>query len=263
MLLLFSGPCQRPDSLAEFLLEQGIEATQVDVVNLHLKDQNLLDDAAWGRIRQDLESGVYVALFAAPPCRTFSEVRSIQPGPPPLRDKAHPYGFPKSQAKQRGISDADLVKTREDNLLAERTAEACFILHQQGGAYGVEQPFPWRFGFSMFDLDSFKRLEDMGARRVVFDQCPYGGEAKKPTHVLYYGAAFASLRAECNHPVVTQYNSDGTSYRAPHPMAVGRDESGEFCTKRLAAYPTRLNRKIAKILSQYCRGGRTGEAADL
>ena len=47
VLLLFSGPHQRKDRLAAFLSEEGIVATEVDVINTHLKGQNVLDDAAW------------------------------------------------------------------------------------------------------------------------------------------------------------------------------------------------------------------------
>ena len=250
VLLLFSGPHQRPDSLRALLAQAGIEATEFDIVNEHMGDQNLLDDATWGRIRRDLLAGVYVALFAAPPCRTFSEVRTKRPGPPPLRDRDYPYGYPRTQAKQRGLSDEHLAMLREDNLLADRTAEACSILHRQQKVYGVEQPHPWRSAISMFDLEAFAALETQGARRVVFDQCPYGAEVRKPTQILYWGADFGSLYARCDHPVVTQTNEDGRTYQAAHPNLAGRkNDRGEYRTKKLAAYPKQLNKAIAGILS--------------
>ena len=250
VLLLFSGPHQRPDSLRAFLAQAGIEATEFDIVNEHMGDQNLLDDATWGRIRRDLQAGVYVALFAAPPCRTFSEVRTQRPGPPPLRERDYPYGYPRAQAKQRGISDEHLVMLREDNLLADRTAEACSILHRQRKVYGVEQPYPWKSGFSMFDLEAFAALEKQGAKRVVFDQCPFGAEVRKPTQILYWGADFGRLYARCDHPVITQINEDGTAYQSTHPNL-----AGEYLTKKLAAYPKQLNKAIASILADACRKG--------
>ena len=71
MLLLFSGPNQRPDNLAAFLRDADVDATEVDIINQHLKDQNLLDDGVWSRVKRDLDNKIYVVVFASPPCRTF------------------------------------------------------------------------------------------------------------------------------------------------------------------------------------------------
>ena len=257
VLLLFSGPHQRPDNLAAFLEQANVQTTQVDIVNQHLKDQNLLDDAVWSRIRRDLLDGEYAAVFASPPCRTFSEVRHEQPGPPVLRDEDHPFGYARSQAKERGLSEAHLSMLREDNLLAERTAEACDIMVQQQKIFGVEQPHPWQTGFSMFSLPAFQRLLKDGADIVVFDQCPYGARSRKPTQVMYYGADFSKLYAKCCHPSVTQYNEDGSTYKAAHPSVVNkRDAKGNYITTSLAAYPTELNRALAKVLFEALREAR-------
>lgn len=35
-------------------------------------------------------SGCIAAAAAGPPCNTFSRLRMIRPGPPQLRDEAHP-----------------------------------------------------------------------------------------------------------------------------------------------------------------------------
>ena len=86
--------------------------------------------------------------------------------------------------------------------------------------------------------------------RVVFDQCPYGAEVRKPTQILYWGADFDTLHARCNHPVVTQTNEDGTTYQSAHPNLAGRkDHKGEYLTKKLAAYPKQFNEAIASILA--------------
>ena len=104
MLLLFSGPATTKASLASLFRAMGVQATEVDITNVDMVDQNLLDDAVWTRIKKVLADGVYDALFAAPPCRTFSEARRKWPAPPVLRTSEFPYGFPKKQAQQRGLS---------------------------------------------------------------------------------------------------------------------------------------------------------------
>jgi hypothetical protein len=158
---MFSGPSPRKDGLAAYLVAAGIGATDMDLVNGHLQDQDIADDSVWERTRQRLRQGEFDFVFAGPPCRTFSEARAQRPGPPVLRSPEHPYGYPKSQAWQRGLHAHHFEQIRVDNLLAERTAEACTIMLDSGGGFAVEHPRPWRQGTSsvtMFDFESFNML---------------------------------------------------------------------------------------------------------
>ena len=238
VLLLFSGPSSRKDSLAKLLWDRGISSREVDIVNVDMQGQNALDDATWEELCAEIRNGDYDFLFASPPCRTFSEARTVPPGPPVLRDHTHPYGFPKAEGKRRGLTHADYEKLREDNLLAERTAQACQLSRDAGGGYAVEQPWPWKGGVSMFDLAPFITLRRNGAQSVVFDQCMHGGDSPKPTQLLYEGAGFEQLEAKCTH-------AQG------HPQVVQRrDRQGEFATKALAAYPPQLNLAIAAVIAE-------------
>ena len=72
-------------------------------------------------------------------------------------------GFPKSQAKLQGLRPEHFEQIRIDNLLAERTAEACTIMHQCGHGYAVEQPLGTKTSsVSMFDLQCFNELKELG-----------------------------------------------------------------------------------------------------
>jgi len=156
VLHLFSGPSPRTDGLASYLRAVDIGTTDVDVVNVHLEDQDLVDDAVWTRLRQRLLNGDFSFVFAGPPCRTFSDARLQRPGPPVLRNQEFIYGFPKSQARRRGLRPEHFEQIRIDNLLAERTAEACIIMHDVGFGYAVEQPWGSKaLSISMFDLECF------------------------------------------------------------------------------------------------------------
>ena len=222
----------------------------VDVVNEGAADMDIADDSVWNRIRAKLSDGTYSFLFAGPPCRTFSSALQVRPGPPPLRDKEHPYGFPRAQARQRGLRPADFEKLRVDNLTAVRTAEACTILHDKGYGYAVEQPWPKDHTVAiMFDLAPFAELQRRGATIVTFDQCRYGAPTAKPTQVLHHGAPFHLLHAQCDHPPAQQRTRDGHQFWAAHPPCVGViTGTGAFATKALAAYPGPLNRRIAAII---------------
>ena len=214
----------------------------------------------WARIRRDILADKYIAVFCSPPCRTFSEARTLAPGPPQLRDKEHPYGFTRSQASARGLSQAHYETIREDNLLAERTAEACELIKSRGGFFGVEQPWPWKDSVSMFDMEPFTRLVAAGALLVVFDQCMYGAVSTKPTQILFWDAHFEKLECRCDHPWIDQRDSRGKTYQAPHPPVVCRKEQGlQYATKALVAYPYRLNVHLANIILDGCKRDRAGQ----
>ena len=249
VLHLFSGPAGRRDGLAAYLKAANIDCVECDLVNIHLSDQDILDDAVWGRIRKDIQAGMYDFVFGGPPCRSFSESRSAGPGPPVLRDQEYPYGFPKSQQRKE-LQPCHYEQIRQDNLLAERTAEACALMHDLGRPYAVEQPTPFKGAVTMFQFESFCNLVRRGAVLVHFDQCMHGGLTKKPTTLLHGFCNFTQLEASCDHPPVEQTDKFGNKYMAPHPSFVGlRKASGEYRTSDLAAYPGKLNCRIATVIN--------------
>ena len=192
---------------------------------------------------------MYDFVFAGPPCRSFSESRSAGPGPPVLRNQEYPYGFPKSQ-QRRELLPHHYEQIREDNLLAERTAEACAIMQGLGRPFAVEQPTPFKGAVTMFQFESFVALVRGGAVLIHCDQCMHGAITKKPTTLLHGSCDFSSLAASCNHPNVTQTREDGSTYQAPHPSYVGRRHpNGKYCTSDLAAYPGKLNCRLATIIN--------------
>ena len=250
VLYLFSGPSGQKDGLAAYFAAVKLACTECDVFNTHLDDQDILDDSVWLRIKSKLLAGIYVFMFASPPCRTFSAARGAGPGPPVLRDADHLYGYPKSQT-WRGLGHHHHERIREDNLLAERTAEACDIMDSWDRGYAVEQPYPWGKAVSMFDFDSFEKLKAAGAKIVRFDQCMHEAPCTKPTIILHKNSDFSSLEAYCNHQAVRQTRSDGSYYMAPHPSYVGKkDKNGKYLTSYLSAYPAKLNCKLATIINR-------------
>ena len=50
--------------MAKLLRKKGIQATEMDIENVELSDQDMLDDAVWQRITADIKAGKYDFLFA-------------------------------------------------------------------------------------------------------------------------------------------------------------------------------------------------------
>ena len=101
VLLLFSGPYRRPDGLAAFLRQRGLNVVMLDN---DAKHGGVADDITKDKVYDDLlrrcRIGEFLAVLAAPPCSTFSVSRffaasdSDDGGPPPVRDAEHIYGLP-------------------------------------------------------------------------------------------------------------------------------------------------------------------------
>ena len=255
VLHMFSGPSSRKDSLSAYLRAVGIDADDMDTVNVDEVDQDVLDDSTWRRIKAKLQDGYYDFVFGGPPCKTFSASRNNRPGPPVLRDAAHPYGFPKSKAKLYKLTPQHFEQIRKDNLLAERMAEACDIMRGLGRGYCVEQPVPWGGAITMFSFESFRKLLRAGAKTSVLDQCMHEGPTRKPTALLYGNCDFSELEASCNHEPSEQVDSKGNTYMSPHPSYVGeKADDGSYLTQELAAYPAELNCKMATIINRTVRG---------
>ena len=232
----------------------GCQVDCRDLANTSLPDQDLADDAVWQRLSQRIRDGHYDLVLASPPCRTFSESRRKQPGPPVLRGWEHRYGFPKSRAAELRLKPHHFERLRMDNLLAERTAEACTTMDALRRGWVVEQPFPWADSVSMFDFESFKALREAGAKYVTFDQCQYGALTAKPTRLLYNGVECDSLSRTCNHKPRTIQLGNGRTCFKRHPPTVGkRDRDGSYATAAQAAYPTDLNAALTRCITDTIR----------
>ena len=117
---MFSGPQDRPDRLAAFLGDYNCIVDEYDTL-IDKRAHDLTDDTIWGPIEERLRKGVYAAVFASPPCKTFCTARRIRPGPPVLRTVQHPLGIPRNKAKVFDLFEEHFVELQVGNLLAART----------------------------------------------------------------------------------------------------------------------------------------------
>ena len=119
-----------------------------------------------------------------------------------------------------------------DNELAEKTAFAASVFRNLNLGFGLEQPFPWKGGVKMFNLQPFQALVALGAETVIFDQCECGASTVKPTEILVWGIRLGSLQARCSLGL------------GKHDSSLGRHE-GKFKTAGLTAYPRELHIALA------------------
>ena len=259
ILLLFSGPRSHRGNLTEQLANCGFVVNDYDIANGEQFD--LTDDAIWYPLYRSISAGEYQAVFSSPPCGTFSRVRNVPGGPPPLRgsEGTDRYGFcnlPKHHAEQ----------VRKHNLLAIRTAKATQAMINLERIAVVEQPAVREGEVSMLLLDEFVQLrKHMEHTKSV--QCAFGADATKLTSWLTYGVKFTDMTAACQHAPRDWYEEGtGTKITKPHPPARGRRRffstisealnaikpTAQYVTTNLAYYTPLLNRYIALKFKLAC-----------
>ena len=197
-----------------------------------------------------IKAGDFFAIFTAPPCSTFSRVRNHSGGPPPVRSADHPYGLPQVLPQYK-------ESLRSANLLAARSAEACLLIWNMGGAFAIETPYhhdprdPSLWLLNEFvDLASLAQSSD-----IRLDQCCYGGSSTKPTTFRYARVDLKHLEARCSHTYRSYTLQSGERYRSPHPRVPGawsQDPQGKWVRRSatLAAYPAHVNSELARAFSE-------------
>lgn len=240
-LHMFAGR-QRAGDVAEELRRLGWKCVDIDTVRdgAHM---DILDDAVWRRLEEELEEGLFGFVLAGTPCSTFSESREHPGGPPVVRSTAHIEGLPNLRGGHR-------EEVRKANVLVDRTARACDLVAAKGGGFAIENPHPREGKPALFDMPCLRRLrEKYGGRYAEFDQCVFGAASTKPTRVMYHRGGFITLRGRCSHPPQWQTRADGTRVWAAHPPLWGDKKDGVWRTKNAAEYPPALCRELAKCIA--------------
>ena len=248
VLVLFSGPIDRPDGLASELRALGFEVVEMD--RLAGTDHDIRDDTVLGRVLAAVRAGRFCAVFLGIPCSTYSVARIPQPGepaedPPQVRDRWHPLGFPWLDDKWRR-------EVRAANDVTDRAMSVAHVAARIGASVVIENPVwrgegsPWckerfRDHASLWDMPVVRRWRHLvGAQGVHCAQCAFGGEFQKLTTFLctpdMLGALASFASARCFHTKHAE-------------VAHGRGEDGKHVTARAAAYPAALNRALAHALA--------------
>jgi hypothetical protein len=256
VLILFSGPYARPDGLAAFLTQLGLESIMVDndAISAGGARDDLSDADVYSKLVRRAAAGEFRCILAAPPCSTFSVSRhfaakgAADGGPPVVRTRLHPSGLPEADIPPR--HRAELQRA---NLLVERTVGIVRAGAAVGADFIVEHPADrsiesepavflcaehgslWRYP-SIIDL-----AKDYGGASCTFAQCMLGGDSQKYTTLLYSPGLTPSLapidRLRCLH----------RDHRLPAGGAKGTD--GAWDSWASSAYPADMNLLLARSVA--------------
>ena len=240
---LFSGR-RRPEDLQAFLEE----APKPQGVLVHVLSADIIfgtnADFSSAKVRRKwlewISAGFVLALYAGPPCETYSVARahelagvSIRP----VRSAATPWGF-------AHLSLREIRQVIVGNILVLFTLQ-CVILQAYAGRFACGE-HPAEPGGS--DHASIWRLDIMQhifrhprVRRVRVLQGQFGADSPKPTDFIIHGpsdpqAVFKRLATKCNRGTTIGLTADGRGFRT----AKLKEYAGPLCRALTAVYSTWL-----------------------
>lgn len=230
-------------------MELGWTVCAIDTVAKN--PSNVLDDATWNLIIQDIELGMFEALWVATPCNTFSPLREKQPGPRILRTVQEIQGI------RKGLTPAEQKQVKESNIMTSRSGEAIAKMEGISRPWGLENPDHPEDKPSLWMMPAIKKVRQIqGAKEINFDQCRTGLDTTKPTKLLVKGLNLDHLRnLRCDHPKVQWSDTSGAGWQAAHRPVVQRwitnpDGTRERASKSQGEYTTVLCRFIAKAMHE-------------
>jgi hypothetical protein len=198
VLYVFAGKQRYADVrhwLTLFQSTRGYTLTMKEVDLVRGQDVNA--PGFWDSIVEELKSNSYDVAIITPPCNTHSRARCSwkrHPGPKPIRDAAHPWGFDNLRPSDQ--KSLDLA-----NDFIRKTIQVCQLGQDYGFHWLVEHPedlgVTWdlQHPASLWKLSDFRALK---GNRWALHQCYFGGPSsnttKKPTGI-YSSMHFKALPA--------------------------------------------------------------------
>jgi hypothetical protein len=236
--------------VASYLAVLGLRCHMADIKST--PSQDLLDDRLWEGILAGIREGLYQGVLMSPPCGTYSSLREHRPGPRVLRSPDHPLGFPRGSSPEH-LSVSDREQLRVANILSLRAIEAFSLCVDGGIPVLLENPKPTLGKPSIFVVP---RMLELLARDGVevddMDQCALEALTTKPTRWVIFGFASGCLSGfRCTHEPQMHWWQDlrgvWKSQWSSHMGMHQRKVDGEWASARSAAYPPRLNAKLAEL----------------
>ena len=181
-----------------------------------------------------------IALFAGPPCETYSAARHhLIAGRKvrPVRSSTHPWGLCSMSIRER-------IQTHVSNYLMWFTL-FCFLLQVKNRLFAmIEHPAPPRevAKVSIWRTKIWKVISKLGVTMVTVHQGLFGAQSPKPTCLAFAGSIPAAA------DILRKHQSTDVM---PEDTSIGVDSSGGFKTAKLKAYPPALCAGLAAVLSDW------------
>ena len=254
VLNLFSGKYGRTDGLSAALKAQGYKVIEVDNSETdgggHAHD--ILNDKFFNQLLEDCKAGKFRAVYAAPPCSTFSVSRffdykgndNSDRGPLPVRNRKNILGLP-------NLTEAQQTELRTANTIVTRCVAILDAVAEAGGSYVCENPsdrgnpkIPVTYIPALQDHGPLWLMPDMmrletkfGGKRLTFAQCEFGSIWQKYTTIAISPDLMASLghlsKMCCSH------------VKGEHEVLAGKDADGKWISRSASAYPPKLCKALA------------------
>ena len=178
------------------------------------------------------EEGLIDIVLGGPPCSTWSKLRFLPGGPPPLRLRGeHVWGLPNLTASQK-------ARVREGNVLMVNFLALAEAVSSRGGGHLLEHPAD-PGGDPYPSIWSTEELLGLEARtlavRLLIHQCMFGGRARKDTFLS------GTLDGLLRDPILCDRSHSHSAY-------IGGCVNGEFKSRELATYPELLCKFIAMLI---------------
>ena len=273
MLYLFAGE-HRKTSVASYLKEMAeakkfhLQVEEVDIARRAEDDLSLPERQE--QIINSIRNGEWDAVICTPPCSTWSRVRAANfRGPPPLRDRNYPWGYPWVKAKYEQelklgntlveftIRVVQVVQEIEDKLrpflLVEHPEDLGTVVREEDGAY--------LYPAAIWQLKEVRDMVDDKVFTVAINQCCWGADWRKPTRLLTtsteirrwgphtwpmfddQGFFCGPLKSSCDCTVTKSLA------KRPHDL--------QFRTTGSSIYPPRLDEAIAAAILQHAAATKT------
>ena len=257
VLNLFSGQYKRPDGLTAAIQALGYTVVEVDNSVQHGGGHanDLLNDNFFSQLLEDCREGKFRAVFAAPPCSTFSVSRFFDydgpdhsdRGPLPIRDRNNILGLP-------NLNDKQQTELRKANSIVSRCVAIMEAVAESGGSYICENPSdrgdpkqPVTYMPALKHHGPIWLMPEMiqlqskfGGKQITFAQCEFGSPWQKYTTIAISPDLMATLghlsKKCCSHT------------KGEHETLAGKHADGTWRSSSAAAYPPKLCLALAAAL---------------
>ena len=248
--------------------EQGIqgEVHEIDIQNS--PDWDLSKDKVQKELLRRLADGEFDVVLITPPCSTWSRVRGANcRGPPMIRSRSHPWGFPWLAARHQKDAEVgnilvvfmlQVLETLEEHPIS-RAGYLILVFAEHPEDLGIawrEEDHMRIDPASIWQLDRLRALVapdlPLGLFTLVFNQCCWGAPYRKPTRLL---TNLRPLRdwGPCQWPQFdAQRNYLGPQIATCHcrptvTLARGPQDTA-FRTSTTSVYPERMDQALAKAI---------------
>lgn len=237
-----------------------IEVEEVDISRRD--DDDLSQEAKQEEILRRIGAGEFDAVICTPPCSTWSRVRAANMrGPPPIRDRNYPWGYPWVKKKFEQELQLGNILVRFTIRVVETALGVykVFVLveHPEDlGTVAREEDKAVLKPASIWQLPDLRKLVGERLATVAINQCCWGAGWRKPTRLLT-----TSGKIKQWGPNEWPSFDDEGFYEGPLTRDCGcqvaislakKSNDEGFRTTGSSVYPPGMDEGIADAIMQHC-----------